>query len=170
VARALGNIRSEDIVYGHTWLPVKAGPRLFVTRLALGAAAALAGLIAIMAPTDPLQLVLWAIALTGASAFPVLILSIWWERLNMFGAAAGLATGFAVTVLAIVAGESGLTGTDGALAAAIGLPAGAVATIAVALATPTPPRNLLELERDIRVPGGEILYDREMRNLRRKKV
>ena len=38
------------------------------------------------------------------------------------------------------------------------------------LATPNPPRNLLELVRDIRVPGGEILYDREMRNLRRKKV
>jgi cation/acetate symporter len=170
VALALGNILAEDIVFGHTWLPAKAGPRLFVSRLALGAAAALAGLIAIMAPTDPLQLVLWAIALTGASAFPVLILSIWWKRLNMFGAAAGLATGFAVTVLAIVAGESGLTGTDGALAAAIGLPAAAVATIAVALATPTPPRNLLELVRDIRVPGGEILYDREMRNLRRKKV
>lgn len=170
VAVALGNILAEDIVYGLTWLPPKSGPRLIVSRIALGTAAALAGVIALAAPSDPLELMLWAIALTGASIFPVLILSIWWKRLNAFGAAAGVVTGFGVTVLAIIAGEAGLTGTDGALAAAIGLPAGAVATIAVALATPSPPRNLLELVRDIRVPGGEILYDREMRYQRRKKA
>lgn len=168
VAVALGNILAEDIVYGLSWLPAKPTSRLVVARLALGAAASVAGLIALTAPTDPLKLFLWAIALTGASAFPVLVLSIWWKRLNTFGAVAGLLTGFGVTVLAIIAGEAGLTGTDGALAAAIGLPAGAVATIAVALATPGPQRTLLELLRDIRVPGGEIIYDREMRILRRK--
>jgi len=170
VALALGNILTEDVAFGLTSTPPKPGPRLLVSRVALGIAAALGALIAIAAPADPLGLVLWALALTGASAFPVLVLSIWWKRLNAFGAAAGLVTGFGVTVLAIIAGESGLTGVDGALAAAIGLPAGAVATIAVALATPVPARNLLELVRDIRVPGGEILYDREMRYQRRKKV
>lgn len=170
VAVALGNILAEDIVYGLSWTPPKPGPRLVVARLALGTAAAVAGLIALAAPTDPLKLLLWAIALTGAATFPVLVLSIWWKRMNAFGAVAGLATGFGVTVLAIIAGEAGLTGTDGALAAAIGLPAGAVAAIAVALATPGPARHLLELVRDIRVPGGEILYDREMRYQQRKKV
>jgi cation/acetate symporter len=170
VALALGNILSEDIVYGLAQTPVKAGSRIVMSRLALGAAAALAGLIAVTAPTDPLKLLLWAIALTGAATFPVLALSIWWKRLNVFGAMAGLVTGFGVTVLAIIAGEAGLTGTDGALAAAIGLPAGAVAAIAVAYATPAPARHLLELVRDIRVPGGEILYDREMRHQRRKKI
>lgn len=170
VAVALGNILAEDVVYGLSWLPAKPGPRLIVARAALGTAAALGGLVAMIAPTDPLNLLLWAIALTGAAAFPVMLLSIWWKRLNVFGAVAGLATGFGVTVLAIFAGEAGLTGTDSTLAAAIGLPAGAVAAIAVALATPAPPRSLLELVRDIRVPGGEILYDREMRHLRRKKI
>lgn len=170
VALALGNILSEDIIYGLTSQPAKTGPRLIVSRLALGGAAALAGLIALAAPTDPLKLMLWAIALTGASAFPVLVLSIWWKRLNTFGAVAGLATGFGVTVLAIIAGEAGLTGTDGALAAAIGLPAGLVAALSVAYATPAPSRGVLELIRDIRVPGGEILYDREMRHQRRKKI
>lgn len=170
VALALGNILSEDIIYGLTSQPAKTSPRLIVSRLALGGAAALAGLIALVAPTDPLKLMLWAIALTGASAFPVLVLSIWWKRLNTFGAVAGLTTGFGVTVLAIIAGEAGLTGTDGALAAAIGLPAGLVAALSVAYATPAPSRGLLELIRDIRVPGGEILYDREMRHQRRKKI
>jgi cation/acetate symporter len=170
VALAIGNILAEDIVYGLSFMPPKPGARLIVSRLALGMAAATAGLIALAAPTDPLQLVLWAIAITGASTFPVLFLSIWWKRLNPFGAVAGMLTGFCVTVLAIIAGEAGFTGTDGALAAAIGLPAGAIATIAVALATPSPQRHLLELVRDIRVPGGEILYDREMRVQRRKKA
>lgn len=170
VALALGNILAEDIVYGLSWSPARTGPRLIVSRLALGTAAAVAGLIAVAAPTDPLKLVLWAVALTGASTFPVLVLSIWWKRLNAFGAVAGMVTGFGVTVLAIIAGEADLTGTDSALAAAIGLPAGAVATIAVALATPGPQKTLLELVRDIRVPGGEILYDREMRHQRRKKA
>jgi cation/acetate symporter len=170
VAVALGNILCEDIVYGLTWSPPSPGQRLIVSRVALGAATALGGLIALAAPTDPLKLLLWAIALTGASAFPVLVLSIWWKRLNEFGAVAGIATGFTVTVLSIIAGEAGLTGTDGALAAAIGLPAGAVATIAVALATAAPSRSTLELVRDIRVPGGEILYDREMRYQRRQKA
>jgi cation/acetate symporter len=88
----------------------------------------------------------------------------------VFGAVAGMLTGFGVTVLAIIAGEAGLTGTDGALAAAIGLPASVVATIAVALATPGPQKHIMELLRDIRVPGGEVLYDREMRYERRAKA
>ena len=170
VTLALGNILAEDIVYGLSWSPVGPGARLIVARLALGTAAALGGLIALAAPTDPLKLMLWALALTGATTFPVLVLSIWWKRLNAFGAVAGIATGFGVTVLAIIAGEAGITGTDSALAAAIGLPAGAVAAMAVALATPAPSRNVLELVSDIRVPGGEILYDREMRYHRRKKA
>jgi cation/acetate symporter len=170
VALALGNILAEDIVYGLSWSPPGSAARLVVSRLALGMSAAVAGLLALAAPTDPLKLILWAVALTGAATFPVLVLSIWWKRLNEFGAVAGIVTGFCVTVLAIIAGEAGLTGTDSALAAAIGLPAGAVATIAVALATPAPQRTLLELVRDIRVPGGEILYDREMRYQRRKKT
>jgi cation/acetate symporter len=170
VALALGNVLAEDIVYGLSWTPAAPGQRLIVSRLALGTAAALGGLIALAAPTDPLKLMLWAPALTGASTFPALVLSIWWKRLNVFGAAAGIVTGFGVTVLAIIAGEAGLTTTDSALAAAIGLPAAFVATIAVALATPGPQRGQLELVRDIRVPGGEILYDREMRYQRRKKA
>lgn len=170
IALALGNILAEDIVYGLSWTPVSPGARLIIARLALGTGAAIGALIAIAAPTDPLKLVLWALALTGAATFPVLVLSIWWKRINAFGAVAGIATGFGVTVLAIIAGEAGITGTDSALAAAIGLPAGAVAAIAVALATPMPERGVLELVRDIRVPGGEILYDREMRYHRRKKA
>ena len=112
---------------------------------------------------------LWSLALTASTAFPIVILSIWWKRLNAFGAIAGLATGFAVTVLAIVAGESDWIGLEGPLAAALGMPAAAATAIFVTFMTPAPSRHALELVRDIRVPGGEILYDREMRFQRRQK-
>jgi cation/acetate symporter len=39
-------------------------------------------------------------------------------------------------------------------------------TILASLATPAPTRSVLELVREMRVPGGEVIYDREMRLLR----
>ncbi len=169
VAVALGNVLAEDIVYGLSWQPPSAGARLIVSRLSLMAAAVFGGVLAIAAPTDPLRLMLWSLALTASTAFPVLVLSIWWKRINAFGAIAGIATGFGVTVLAIIAGEAGMIGLDGALAAALGLPAAMFTAIFVTLLTPAPGRHVLELVRDIRVPGGEILIDREMRFQRRQK-
>ena len=38
---------------------------------------------------DPLELLLWSLALSGSSVFPVLVLSIWWKRTNVWGAMAG---------------------------------------------------------------------------------
>jgi cation/acetate symporter len=167
VAVALGNALAEDVVQGLSWQSAPPTVRLSVARVAIVASALFGGVIAISAPTDPLKLMLWAFALTGAAAFPVLVLSIWWKRLNAFGTSAGIVTGFAVTVLAILAGEAGWIGVDSALAGAMGLPAGVVAAISVALVTPPPSRQMLEFVRDIRVPGGEIVYDREMRLQRR---
>jgi cation/acetate symporter len=96
------------------------------------------------------------------------VLSIWWKRLNAYGAIAGLTTGFAVTAMALVAGKAGWIGIDSALAGAFGIPLGAATAIIVSLITPPPSKHALELVRDIRVPGGEILYDREMRLARLK--
>ncbi|MFA5949886.1 MAG: sodium:solute symporter [Hyphomicrobium sp.] len=169
LTNALGNVLAEDVVFGLSWLPEQPAQRLLVSRFTLGVAAAVGGAIAYIAPTDPLNLMFWALSLTAAASFPVLVLSIWWKRLNAFGALAGMATGFGLTVLTIIAGEAGWTGVDSALAGAIGLPAAFVAAMSVTIATPAPGRHVLELVRDIRVPGGEILYDREMRFLRRQK-
>jgi cation/acetate symporter len=112
---------------------------------------------------------LWSFVLTGATAFPVLVISIWWKRINAFGTIAGMTTGFAVGVLAILAGEAAWIGLDSALAGAFAIPAATLAAIAVTAMTPAPARNVLEFVRDIRVPGGEILYDRETRLQRRQK-
>jgi cation/acetate symporter len=81
-----------------------------------------------------------------------------------------LLTGFGVAALAIVAAETGQTEIQGALAGAFGIPASIVAAIAVASVTPAPKKNVSEFVRDIRVPGGEIIYDRETRLSKRKKT
>lgn len=168
VSGALGNVVAEDVVNGTSWDPLPRSPRMNIGRLSVAGAGIAGALVAMAAPTDPLRLVLWALTLSGATFFPVLVLSIWWKRMNAFGAIAGMGCGFAVTVLAILAGEANIFGLDAALAGILGLPAGALGALAASLASPPPNRGVLELVRELRIPGGEVIYDREMRLLRLK--
>jgi cation/acetate symporter len=109
------------------------------------------------------------LAICGSALFPVLVLSIWWKRMNAFGAMAGMLTGFLVALLTVAGGQGESAAIPSALAAIIGIPAAVSAIFAVSLATPPPTRHVLQIVRDIRVPGGEVLYDREMRTQRLKK-
>lgn len=168
-ATALGHVFSEDLALGGTWEPPHGATRLHLGRAGIWLAVGLGILGAAFSSADPLRLVLWALALAGSTLFPVLVLSIWWKRMNGFGALAGVLTGFTVTTFGILSGLGQGAALDSTMAAVLGLPAAAVAAIAVTLATPAPGRHVLEFVRDIRVPGGEILYDREMRTQRLKK-
>lgn len=166
---ALGHSLSEDMLFGATWEPPHGPIRLHAGRAGI-ALAVLAGVLgAAFVSADPLRLVLCALAISGSALFPVLVLSIWWKRMNAFGAMAGVLTGFLVAGLAMVGGQGAGAAIDSTLAAILGLPAATIAIVAVTLVTPAPGRHVLELVRDIRIPGGEILYDREMRTQRIKK-
>lgn len=167
-ALTLAGMLSEDIVNGLSWQPPATPLRLGIVRFMIVAIVAFGGLVAVMAHGDALKLLLWALALTASAGFPVLVASIWWKRVNQYGAFAGIVSGFAVAVLMILASESELIGVSSALAAIAGVPAGILALASVSLLTLPPSRHSLELVRDVRVPGGEILYDREMRILRQK--
>ncbi|MEQ1698446.1 MAG: sodium:solute symporter [Hyphomicrobiaceae bacterium] len=168
-AAALAASLAEDVVNGTKAEPPPDPQRLALARMALIAVIGLATALAMLIPADSLALLLCSLALTGSSFFPILVLSIWWKRTNAFGAVAGLVSGFAVALLAILTGWMGWLSFDPALAGIFGIPASFSAAIAASLATPHPGRHERELLRDIRVPGGEILYDREMRLLRLKK-
>jgi len=167
-AVALANVLAEDVINGLSWDPLPKDARLWVGRIAIAGIALIGGTIALLAPTDPLRLLLWCLAITGSTVFPVLVFSIWWKRINAFGAIAGLVCGFAVAVLTILAGEANILSFDSALAGIFGLPAGALGALLASAATPGPSRSMLELVREIRIPGGEVIYDREMRMLRLK--
>ena len=165
---ALANMLTEDVVGGASWDPLPSEPRLLVARIALIGVVVFGGVLSLLAPTDPLRLLLWSLALTASCLFPVVVLSIWWKRMSAFGAIAGLVSGFGVAVLTILAGEAGILALQGPLAGMLGIPAGTLGATLASLTTPGPSRNTLELVREIRIPGGEVIYDREMRKLRLK--
>jgi cation/acetate symporter len=95
-------------------------------------------------------------------------LAIWVKRTNAWGALAGMITGFVVTVFMMLLSETGAIGLPSALAGAVGLPLAFAAAFAATRLTPAPGRNALDIVREVRVPGGETLYDRELRLLRLK--
>lgn len=168
-AVSLGSTIGEDVVYGLTWEAPETAARLHASRAGIGIALAISALTASTVTADPFRLAYFALAYSGATLFPVLVLSIWWKRLSAFGALAGMTTGFAIVTLAIIGAEGGFLNVDPILLAASGIPACALAAIGVSYATPMPGKHVLELVRDLRVPGGEILYDREMRLQRQKR-
>jgi cation/acetate symporter len=166
--QALATLLAEDGVNGMRWEPLPSRARLMVARIAMIGVAVTGTWLAALVPADPFTLLLWAFALSGSTAFPVLVLSIWWKRLNMMGALAGLVAGFTIAVLAILAGQTAWFGIHSAMAGVFAIPAGFAAAIITTYMTPAPNRHVLEAVRDMRVPGGETLYDREQRLARLK--
>lgn len=167
VLLAMGNILAEDGVGGLVWSPAPA-MRVAVARLTFPAVTILVGWIAMFVPADPLDLLLWALALSASSVFPVIILSVLWKRLNGFGACVGLAAGFGTALLAIMAGEAAWLGVPGTLAATFGVPAGFAGAVLATRMAGIPGRHVLTLVRDMRLPGGETIYDRDERLARLK--
>jgi cation/acetate symporter len=165
---ALAAIVAEDVVRNAPVEVASDGARLGRARIVLAAIAAVAIWLASTAAIDPLQLFLWAVTLSASACFPVLVLSIWWRRTRAFGAMAGMVTGLTVAAGAIVLAESNALGLPSALAGAIGLPAATLVTVACSLILPKAGRNVFEQLGEMRIPGGETVYDREMRLLRLK--
>jgi cation/acetate symporter len=166
--QAMATIIAEDGVNGMRWEPLPARARLLVARVAIIGVVVVGLWLAVLVPTDPLTLLLWAFVLSGSTAFPVLVLSIWWKRINMFGALAGMTAGFVIAVLAILAGHSAWFGVHSVMAGVFAIPASFAAAAVATYLTPAPSRHVLESVRDMRVPGGETLYDREQRLARLK--
>jgi cation/acetate symporter len=165
---SLAVILAEDVVHGLRGDNVPTAARIAAARAALLAAGFVGAWSAITIAADPLQLFLWSLALSGSSAFAVLVLSIWWKRINAWGALAGMSAGFAAGALTILLNEAGMIGWPGALAGVVGVPISWLSAMVVSHLTPAPGRNLLEMVQETRVPGGETIYDREVRLLRLK--
>ena len=164
---AIANSWAEDVVFA--WNEVGRSDRLRVlaARGLAGIVAALGAWLASVTDADPFRLFIVALALSASAAFPLVVMSVWWKRINQWGAMAGLLAGFGVAlVYAVLVGATGgppVFGLGLELIAVLGVPAGAIAAVVVSLMTPAPEKRIVELVRDIRVPGGETVYDREER-------
>ncbi len=166
----LAVIVGEDVVIGLPGEAPSAPARVLAARIAIAVIAGIGGFGALAVSRDPLDLMLWSLALSGSALFPVLLLSIWWKRINAWGALAGMAAGFAVALTGLIAGAFDLTRFPEELSAVLGIPAGFAAAVGVSLLTPAPGRHVLEMVRDLRVPGGETLHDRDLRLQRQKRA
>lgn len=166
---SLAAVLGEDVVQGMSWEPPSAQNRVWVVRGFIAVVAVCGAALSIAAPTDPLRLVLWALSITGASLFPAMLLSIWWKRLTVGGAIAGVISGFVAASLAILMSEMGTLSTPSPIAGILGLPVSLGLALMTSLMRPEASRHALSIVRDMRVPGGEIIYDREMQRLQLRK-
>jgi cation/acetate symporter len=166
---SLSAILGEDVVQGMSWEPVASQARVWITRGFVSVVAVCGAVLTMIAPTDPLRLVLWALSITGSSLFSVMILSIWWKRLTTAGAIASVVAGFGAAALAILLSEVGAIGTPSPIAGILGLPVALAIALGISLLRPGTSRHALEIVRDIRIPGGEIIYDRDMQRLQLRK-
>jgi cation/acetate symporter len=163
----LGIMLGEDVAAGPSNWAASDRMRVMVCRLAIVGAIAVAGVGAVATNGDPLVLMLYAILISGSTIFPVLLLSIWWKRLTVAGAIACLVTGL-FTTLAVLLADLASLGIPALLAPVIALPAALIAAGIASYLTPGPGRHILEMVRDLRIPGGETIYDREMRQARQR--
>jgi len=167
-AYAMSTILSEDVVLGMRWEPPSPAVRLSLARLAVGLVLTLASLASSIVATDPVTLVLMALALSAATAFPVTLLAIWYKRMTTAGTAAALVSGFVTCLAVLLSDSSGGLGFATILAGVAGLCVAALCGITVSRFTVSANRIALERVRDMRIPGGETIYDREIRLLRQK--
>ena len=165
-AFALTAVLAED-VFGGLKLGLQSDAvRVMTARVMVFAVLAAALLLFSVITVDPLELFLSAMALSAASSFPIIVLSIWWKRLNIAGAFLGMVAGFAVALGLMLLSASWQLALAPPVAGLVGLPIAAFVAVAASLATPSPRRAALEAVRDMRIPGGETVYDREMRLMR----
>lgn len=160
---AAAAIVSEDLVIAVIDEEAPDAARVGVARLAVCALGFLAVWLTLLARGDPLEVFMWALNFLAATCFPVLLLSIWWKRTNAWGALAGLATGLVVTAVVMLLNEWGIIGLSSMIAASVSGPCAILATVTTTLLTPVPGRTMLDVVREIRVPGGETVFDREAR-------
>jgi cation/acetate symporter len=140
---------------------------LVAARVSAAIAVVVAGWLGIDPPGFVAEVVAFAFGLAASSFFPVLILGIFWKRMNREGAIAGMLSGLIFTAGYIVyfkfvspgsnASEHWLLGISPEGIGAVGMLVNFAVGIAVARLTPPPPESVQRLVDEIRVPRGAPL-------------
>ncbi|MCM3714313.1 cation acetate symporter [Alkalihalobacillus oceani] len=141
--------------------------RLAAGRWAIVLATVIAGIVALNPPGVITQIVAWAFALAGGTFFPVLLLGVWWKRMNAQGAIAGMLVGLSVTLTYIFLARAGITflGIQDTGAGIIGVPINLIVCYLVSKMTAAPSQKLQDEVVDLRYPeqmsyrDGEVWMD-----------
>ncbi len=143
------------------------GQELMAARLAAMVAVVIAGYVGMHPPGYVAAVVALAFGLACASFFPVIIMGIFYQRMNKYGAISGMLVGLLSTLGYIVyfkffGGEpkDWLLGISPEGFGAMGMVLNFIVAYLVAHLTPQPPKHIQQMVQDIRVPrnSGSAYY------------
>ncbi|MGH1349973.1 MAG: VC_2705 family sodium/solute symporter [Methyloligellaceae bacterium] len=166
----LSNIISHDIISTFFIRGASEKIQIHIARICILFIAMLIGWISVNGNYDSFKLLAYAFSISGSAIFPPLVLAIWWRSCNKSAAITGMLAGLLTALLTIWLAESGmpLLGVDGYVAAVLGFPVGLAVTVVISFTSAEPIKIHNEIIDDIRIPGGEALYDRALRNKQRR--
>ncbi|WP_338791323.1 sodium:solute symporter family protein [Bernardetia sp. MNP-M8] len=137
---------------------------LVAARIAAAVAIIIAGLFGIYPPGFVAQVVAFAFGLAAASFFPVIVMGIFYKRMNKEGAIAGMVVGLVFTIVYIVyfkfispnlnIPEHWLFGISPEGIGTVGMILNVIVSLAVSKFTPPPPQEVQDIVEDIRLPRG----------------
>jgi len=137
---------------------------LLFARIAAGFAVVIAGYFGINPPGFVAQVVAFAFGLAASSFFPVIILGIFWKRMNKYGAITGMVVGLLFTASYIIYFkfinpsanhvDNWWFGISPEGIGTVGMVINFLIAIIVSQVTVRPPRHIEELVERIRTPGG----------------
>ena len=136
---------------------------LLTARITAAFAVCVAGYFGIDPPGFVAQVVAFAFGLAAASFFPAIILGIFTQRMNKYGAISGMVTGILFTAGYIVffkfispelnTADYWFLGISPEGIGTLGMALNFVVAIVVSYATPAPPLHIQQLVQEIRLPG-----------------
>ena len=145
---------------------------LLFARLAAVVAVVIAGLFGIYPPGFVAEVVAFAFGLAASSFFPIIVLGIFWKRMNREGAIAGMVCGILFTGCYIIyfrfpqlveflgmtplkdEASNWLWGISPEGIGTLGMVLNFAVAIIVTLSTAPPPKKIQDLVGDIRIPRG----------------
>jgi cation/acetate symporter len=155
---------SHDLLKKTLMPSINEKQELLFARIGVGAAVAIAGYLGINPPGFVAQVVAFAFGLAAASFFPVIILGIFWKRMNKEGAIAGMVSGIALTSAYIIyfkfvnpaanVPANWFLGISPEGFGSVGMVVNIAVSSVVALLTPPPPKEVQDIVEHIRVPRG----------------
>ncbi|MBI1386412.1 MAG: hypothetical protein GC150_16005 [Rhizobiales bacterium] len=166
-ALAIGTSLADDLVLAYAPEEESELARSVLPRLVAAGAIAVGAMVAARSGTDPFRLMLLALSMIAGSVFPVVVMAIWWKRFSTDGATLALVLGFGLTagyaILSDIVGLPRILMLDPVAAGLVGAVAGGLGGVLASLMGPKTSQETREFVRDIRMPGGETVFDRERR-------
>ena len=167
----IANALSHDLYYKMIDPNAPTARRVAISKALLLVVALLAALVAAQKPADILFLVSAAFSFAAAAFFPALVLGIFWQRANKWGASLGMIAGLGTTFYYMATTQPWMRGIFGVTspiadniwwgiqpisAGLFGVPIGFAVIIVISLLTPPPKKETQELVEHVRYPNLKL--------------